>query len=140
MKNLTNISGFFCSSLLAIFLVSCASNVKTQITASPQYLDNYSEKTIQITETLKVSSSAGYSRVIKSGSRWEYVGSISNGNVYKSANSIFTIEGSHVHEAYLVIENRKLAGFYLPVERAFSKANNAQSLNYITTHNQRSKL
>jgi len=103
-------------------------------------MDECKEKSIQVMEDAEVSSSAGYERLIKAGSLWEYVGSISKGHVYKSANSIFTIEGSNVHEAYLVIQDGRLTGFYLPVERVFSEAKQQIPLHYITTHKQRSKL
>jgi hypothetical protein len=36
-------------------------------------------------------------------------------------NDVFTIEGAHIHEAYLVVDaGDQLVGFYLPAEQAFS--------------------
>ena len=32
-----------------------------------------------------------------------------------------TVEGSHIHEAYIVVTERSLVGFYLPVERTREK-------------------
>ena len=37
-----------------------------------------------------------------------------------SVRRYFTVEGAHVHEAYLVIAGEKLVGFYLPVESSFA--------------------
>jgi hypothetical protein len=51
---------------------------------------------------------------------WDYVGSIEQGEVYKSKNQTITIWGSNTFEAYLVIKDGKLSGFYLPVEKTFS--------------------
>ena len=54
------------------------------------------------------------------GGRWRYIGRIPNGSVYQAAQGVFTVEGANIHEAYLVVQGRRLVGFYLPVEQAFS--------------------
>ena len=113
-----------------LFLFGCAARVVTEATQSPVYQDSQSAKFIQIVEEATVSSSAGYSRVIPSGSKWEYVGLVREGNVYKPIGHVFTIEGYHVHEAYLVISDKRLIGFYLPVENSFSSAKKKTLLKY----------
>jgi hypothetical protein len=50
------------------------------------------------------------------------VGRTSEGDVYKPVGRVFTVEGAHIHEAYLVLVGNRLVGFYLPVERAFAPA------------------
>jgi hypothetical protein len=62
----------------------------------------------------------GYSRSLKSGSLWRDVGTVAQGEVFKPYQDVFTLEGSNVHEAYLVVANNTLTGFYLPVEGSFS--------------------
>ena len=42
------------------------------------------------------------------------------GEVYKSRDQVLTVEGYHVHEAYLVVASDELMGFYLPVEHNFA--------------------
>ena len=116
--------------LSLLFLFSCASRVITEATQSPVYQDSQPAKFIQIVEEATVSSSAGYSRVIPSGSKWEYVGLVREGNVYKPIGHVFTIEGYHVHEAYLVVSDKRLIGFYLPVENAFSGVKKESLLKY----------
>ena len=54
------------------------------------------------------------------GSTWRQTGVIPDGDVYKIENRVFTVEARHVHEAYLVVRDRSLVGFYLPVEQAFN--------------------
>jgi hypothetical protein len=51
---------------------------------------------------------------------WQYVGHIEKGDVYKTKDQIVTVEGPNVYEAYIVIFDGSLVGFYLPVEKAFS--------------------
>ncbi len=64
--------------------------------------------------------SVGYSRVVRAGTHWRYIGSLAQGDVYKPIDSTFTVEGAHIHEAYLVLKDGVLVGFYLPVEQAIS--------------------
>jgi len=69
-------------------------------------------------------------RKLKAGTQWNYVGAIPQGDVYKTKDQIFTIEGSNfnIFEAYIVISSGKLTGFYLPVEKAFSPLKDTQKL------------
>ena len=69
---------------------------------------------------VSINLDTGYSRSLPAGSQWTKVGTIQQGDVYKRNQDIFTLEGTHVHEAYLVVAGNRLTGFYLPVERAFS--------------------
>jgi hypothetical protein len=62
----------------------------------------------------------GYSRTLLAGSRWVAVGRLPQGTVYRRLDGVFSIEGRHVHEAYLVVKESALHGFYLPGEANFS--------------------
>ena len=100
-------------------LAGCASEVvRHPITlrseASPE------RPRIELAQAATVQSSSGYRRDLAAGSVWEFRGSIPQGSVYRRVGGIFTIEGAHVHEAFLVISGNRLVGFYLPVEAAFS--------------------
>jgi hypothetical protein len=65
----------------------------------------------------------GYSRKLLKNSKWKYVGTIDQGEVYKPVDKCFTLECSNVYEAYLVIQNDNLRGFYLPVEKGYNSLN-----------------
>jgi hypothetical protein len=75
---------------------------------------------VELTQAATVQSSSGFTRELAAASVWEFRGSIPQGSVYRRVGGIFTIEGAHVHEAFLVISGNRLVGFYLPVEGAFS--------------------
>jgi hypothetical protein len=62
----------------------------------------------------------GYERTLLKGTRWELIGKIPEGDVYKTRDQVLTVECSHVYEAFLVISDRILKGFYLPVEKGFA--------------------
>ncbi len=68
--------------------------------------------------TIKLDS--GYERRINAGVEFVEIGIISFGKVFRPTKTVFTVEGAHMHEAYLVLNNERIVGFYLPVEKAFS--------------------
>lgn len=70
-------------------------------------------------EVLITEAPCGYSRTLRTGTRWEQCGAIPEGEVYKSRDQVLTVECSHTHEAYLVVSNGQLNGFYLPIEKAY---------------------
>ena len=83
------------------------------------------EATIEVLREASVAvGPMGYRRTIREGSVWTRVGRVSQGEVYKPTNQVFVVEGTHVHEAYLVLDDNQVVGFYLPVERAFAPAPN----------------
>jgi hypothetical protein len=71
---------------------------------------------------------SGYQRTISQGTEFVEVGVIRQGRILKPTVTTFTIEGAHVHEAYPVVQNQRLVGFYLPVERAFSPLSHPTNL------------
>ena len=70
----------------------------------------------------------GYSRSLRKGSRWVTIGKLSEGVVYRSPDQVLTLECSNVFEAYLVVSQERLVGFYLPVEKGFSPLDEPISL------------
>jgi len=62
-----------------------------------------------------------YDRKLRSGTHWVPVGSVPEGRVFKLRDQVLTIECSNVFEAYPVVHNAALVGFYLPVEKGLVK-------------------
>ena len=79
------------------------------------------------TQTTSFTLDSGYSRAIEQGTEFVELGSIKEGRVLKPTKTTFTIEGAHMHEAYPVVRDGRLVGFYLPVEKAFAPLSNAAS-------------
>lgn len=73
-----------------------------------------------LAQELALQLDTGYQRILKQGSRWTHIGRIAQGEVYQPFNSVLTIEGAHIHEAYLVVEQGAVSGFFLPAEGSFS--------------------
>jgi hypothetical protein len=106
---------------VAALVGGCASEVvRSSAIVSPAAPSD--PQRIVIAEDATVRSSSGYSRVLPTDSVWELRGTLPQGRVYKRVNDVFTVEGTHVHEAYLVVSGNRLVGYYLPVEQAYSPA------------------
>jgi hypothetical protein len=117
--------------LLCTFLVGCAFDVAhiqyrpsqfTPVSEFPKYF--VMKDSVEITE----GPCAYYSRKLRQGTTWDFVGTIPEGEIYKPGDQVLTIEASHVYEAYLVLSNNSLVGFYLVVERAFAALPNPRKL------------
>ncbi|WP_137939956.1 hypothetical protein [Chitinivorax sp. B] len=72
----------------------------------------------------------GYARLLPAHSKWRHVGSLRQRAVYRSEDSVFSIRGANTHEAYLVVNNNQLVGYYLPGEKAFSPLSKVVDLNW----------
>jgi hypothetical protein len=100
----------------ALLLAGCAVS-QQPVQFSP--LTDVQQKSVA--STVEVKLNTGYQRLVKAGSRWQRVGQIQQGLVYKPYQDVFTVEGKHIHEAWLVVrDERTLVGFYLPAEHTFS--------------------
>ena len=73
-----------------------------------------------IEKEINIKLDTGYNRKLKQNTKWNYVGKISYGEVFKTRDQILTVEGSNIYEAYMVISDGKLVGFYLPAEKSYT--------------------
>lgn len=121
---------FILSCYLAVLLTACAFDLVhvKQIPAQIETTQS-SKPSFKLEKDMDVSCGTGYSRKLKQGTRWNYVGAVSYGDVYKTNDQILTVEGSNIHEAYIVVSNDKLVGFYLPVEQSYSPISKPKDLN-----------
>ena len=116
---------------LTILFWGCAFDViKIQKIPVEPYTSSQSKKTIAVEENLIIELSTGYKRTIKKGTKWQYIGQISYGDIFKTKDQILTIEGSNIYEAFIVVSNEQLVGFYLPVEQAFSPLSKPMAFTY----------
>lgn len=74
---------------------------------------------VTIARDVDIKLSTGYSRTLRQGTVWLNVGSVAGGDVYQPRDTVFSVEGTNVHEAYLVLSDGRLVGYYLPAENSF---------------------
>ena len=111
-------------SVVAMLLASCAPSVLQE----PTQLAPGAGKSFRLTRAAEVGLSTGYSTTLRANTRWELVGTIMQGEVYRTKDQVVTLEGEHIHEGYIVLKEGALVGFYLPVERTFSPVTPAKRL------------
>lgn len=105
--------------LVFLLLNGCA----MEVVRAPADFVSISEaqaRRIVTAQPVEIMLDSRYRRTLSAGSALLEVGSVGAGQVFKPMNTVFTVEGKHMHEAYLVLRNEKVVGFYLPVEKAFS--------------------
>jgi hypothetical protein len=106
------------SVIAIVYVAACASEINrfpTQFTPSTKHGGPF----LVIESETDITPSTGYTRTLKAGSKWKRVGRIPEGEVYQIEDDVFMLEGKHMHEAYCVISQNQLVGFFLPVETAF---------------------
>ncbi|HZM48012.1 MAG TPA: hypothetical protein VFC14_24570 [Burkholderiales bacterium] len=104
---------------LLAMLAACATEVQRTPSAAPVIAAGANSRVIRLGSDVLVNLHTGYTRTLKRDARWVSVGTIAQGEVFKPEGQVLTVEGAHVHEAYIVVSDGKLTGFYLPVENAF---------------------
>lgn len=78
------------------------------------------KEVIQLTKSTTIPNYSGAGNKLFVGTRWDHVGEVVHGKVYRSKDSVFFLRGANTHEAYLVIKDKRLVGFYLPGDKAWS--------------------
>lgn len=122
-------SYFITGCLLGILLNACAFDL-IQVKQIPTKIEstNLSKSAFELEKEVNVDPGHGYKRKLKQGTKWNYVGTVSYGDVFRSKDQILTVEASNIYEAYIVVLSGKLVGFYLPVEKSYSPLDDPQIL------------
>jgi hypothetical protein len=116
--------------LFGVLVSGCAFNL-ADVDYSPARLQalNQQERTFTLAEDVRISNApCGYSRALRKNTRWELIGAIAEGEVFRSRDQSLTVECSNVFEAYLVVSGERLVGLYLPVEKGFVALSNPPQL------------
>jgi hypothetical protein len=124
------------ASALLLFLSGCAFDIlhEKQIPTSFEAV-TANARTVTLTAEARIPiQGTTYRTTLKQGTRWTQVGRIPEGDVFATADQVVTVEGSNIHEAQLVISGNSAVGFYLPVEKAFSPAQEPVPLQLSTTN------
>jgi hypothetical protein len=104
--------------LLASVLAACALPVRQD--TLPQPLEPASGSAFVLTADATCRINTGYSRTLRGGTHWRLYGTIAPGEVYRSSEQTLTVEGFNIAEAFPVVRDGTLVGFYLPVEKTFT--------------------
>ena len=120
--------------LLPTLLAACAFDVvkldHLPATLAPPHAAAHS---FALRTPAKVELSTGYSRTLNAGTVWHPAGSLPEGGVFKTQDQVLTIEGSNIHEAYIVVKGARLVGFYLPGNGTYSPLEPPVDLQLLTS-------
>jgi hypothetical protein len=106
--------------MFILFLSGCAFDLAHVRYKLAEYVPTPDvRKSFVIDKSMEITGGTCYDRTLRKDMRWNLVGRIREGEIYKSSEQILTLECSNVHEAYLVVANDSIVGFYLPVEKGF---------------------
>ena len=104
---------------LCLAVAACAQSVQTEPTLM-KTVPTDRQRVVTVRSLMQLQLPTGYSRTLATGSRWRRVGTVPQGDVYRPLDGVFTVEGRQVHEAYLVVVDTSLKGFYLPGESSYA--------------------
>jgi len=111
-------SRMLCALMFAALLVACAAEVPVTPATLLPLVGAAPDLVMQ--SDLPIRLSTGYTRTVPAASRWQAVGALPQGTVYRPVDSVFAVEGRQVHEAYLVVRGTSVQGFFLPGEGHYS--------------------
>ena len=72
-----------------------------------------------LNQNVDASLGTGFPTRLDALTRWHQVGTTEYGDVFATKDQIVTVEASNIYEAQLVVSNRCITGFYLPVDVKF---------------------
>ena len=84
--------------------------------------------TFVLNQKVAVKLGTGFPTRLNALTRWQQVGTTEYGDVFATKDQIVTVEASNVYEAQLVVSNRCIAGFYLPVDKKFVPVSQPSSI------------
>jgi hypothetical protein len=114
-----------------IFVTSLILGCAAEVVRTPEQLTVSTQLAqIELTKLATIEMGPGNEKKLFTGSRWQSVGNIKQGEVFKPVGTIFSIQGANSHEAYLVLADKKIVGFYLPGDRAWSALSVPITLEY----------
>jgi len=111
-----------CILFYAFLIYGCAFDI-THVRYQPaQFVPQQdTNKSFVLKDNVSITRATCFERTLRKGTKWRMIGSTGEGDVYKPLDQVLTLECSNVHEAYLVVLDSYLVGFYLPVEKGFVK-------------------
>jgi hypothetical protein len=104
---------------VALTLAACAAVQHSPARLEPLAASGQSASRV-LAKKVDITLDTGYTRTLKAGSSWRAAGTVDQGDVYRPVGDVFTLEGANIHEAWLVVHNGTLVGFYLPAEHGYS--------------------
>jgi len=104
---------------LSYLVAGCAFDV-VHVKQAPTSFTSGEGKAFKLDREVKVNLGTGFPTTLKAGTVWTLAGSSQHGDVYRTRDQVVKVEASNIYEAFIVVADESLVGFYLPVEETFA--------------------
>lgn len=91
----------------------------TQIPVSERLVVDRNPSIVALQESVRIELSGAKDVLLRAGTSWTCFGSIEQGTVCSSADQLVVVESYNTRQAYIVVHDDQVVGYYLPVENSF---------------------
>lgn len=114
---------------LALLFAGCAFDIVHLKQLPIDFQPTEQSRSFKLREYAEVRIATPFPVHLRSGTSWMLVGTTEKGEVYDTKDQVLAVEGSNMHEAYLILSGETVVGFLLKVERTFCPASRPVKLN-----------
>jgi hypothetical protein len=119
---------------LALLLAACAFDVVIlQKTPAELAASADSGERWTLGTDTRATLAAGWASALRAGTTWRRLGTIAEGDVFRTKDQLVTVEASNLYQADIVVSGGQLVGFYLPVDHLFTRCGAAVAINLAKT-------
>jgi hypothetical protein len=120
--------GLLQTAVLSLCLCGCAFDV-SHVKQTPAAFTSASDSpSFLLIREVKARLGTGFPTILRANTTWNQVGATEAGKVYATKDQVVKVEASNIYEAYIVVSNNCLTGFYLPVEKTVTPLSHALPL------------
>ncbi len=106
--------------LLAVaWLGAAACTAQQTALVAPLAIAPNDDSTYMLVEAIEIRAKNAAKTRLKAGTTWRRVGNIEQGDVYSTKDQVVVVNSYNVFEAYIVVSDAQIVGYYLPVEESF---------------------
>lgn len=116
--------------LIPIFMLAagCATDI-TRHGYPVELVPDHGAPSLRVTEAVPLDLAAGRAdQPLEAGARWDPVGTIPDGVVYRSHEDLLQVHTGHAYEAWIVVRDGWLMGVYLPVQDLYLELDSPRTL------------
>jgi len=110
----------------------CAFNVVT-LHANPTTLTPSAEVEPRyiLQSPIRTELVSGWATPLRAATRWQKIGQITEGEVFRTKDQVLTVEASNLYQADIVVKDGNIVGYYIPTSKSFTPCQDAKKINLI---------
>lgn len=112
------IRSYFCTLVAAVLATACS---VTQIPVTEGITSDANESVVILHAPVVIELDHAKPVLLRAETSWARIGEIPQGTVYKTADQLIVVESFNTRQAYIVVNEERVVGYFLPVENSFVK-------------------